>query len=158
MKYLNVQSVIYVVGTFVLLTSCSQQTKDKDIKADTTVKAKKEISMANVNYTVNDGVVYLSGVCSSQRAKDKAVQTAKKIAGVKNVVDSITIGPVTIDSDTLLKQSVDSVLEKCNLAYALIQNNGIVLKGQIAKGELPDILDGLKKLPLTKIDNQLTVQ
>ncbi len=39
-----------------------------------------------------DGVVTLTGAVESSRAKDKAVRLAKKVKGVKQVVDHLTTG------------------------------------------------------------------
>lgn len=40
---------------------------------------------------VKEGVVTLTGVVESQRVKDKAGKVAKKVKGVKQVVNNITI-------------------------------------------------------------------
>jgi len=130
---------------------------DKDIKADITTKAEKEISFAGVNYTVLNGEVNLTGICSSQKAKDKVKSTVKKIAGVSAVNNAITIGPVVINSDPLLKQSVDSVLKKYSQATAQLNNNNVILTGQVAKEEGHKIVEALQKLPVNSIDNRLTV-
>src|SRR5215204_4197703 len=126
----EIKRILAVIVACCFFTACSQQAKDRDIKADIATKAQKEISFAGVNYIVTEGVVQLSGICPSQKAKDKVEATIKKIAGVKDVVSSIAIGPVVLDSDPLLKQSVDSVLKKYSKATAEINNNNVVLLGQ----------------------------
>ena len=156
MKYLS-RSLAMALLVASLLVSCSRKKMDKDIKADITTKAEKEISFAGVNYTVLNGEVNLTGVCPSQKAKDKVESTVKKIAGVSAVNNAITIGPVVINSDPLLKQSVDSVLKKYSQATAQLNNNNVILTGQVAKEEGHKIVEALQKLPVNSIDNRLTI-
>ena len=68
MKYLS-RSLAMALFVATLLVSCSREKMDKDVKADITTKAEKEISFAGVNYTVLNGQVNLTGVCPSQKAK-----------------------------------------------------------------------------------------
>jgi osmotically-inducible protein OsmY len=131
---------------------------DRDIKADITVKSKTELSFAGVGFTVDKGVVNLTGMCPSKATKDKVASTVKKIAGVKAVRDSIMIGPVVIDTDPALKQSVDSALMKFNLAQASVSNNNVLLTGSVKRPQdVQAIMKALEKLPLASIDNRLTV-
>ena len=44
-----------------------------------------------LNVDVKQGVVTLSGTVETQRQKDKAARIAKKVKGVKTVVNSITL-------------------------------------------------------------------
>ena len=44
-----------------------------------------------LNVDVKEGVVTLSGTVETQRQKDKAARIAKKVKGVKSVVNSITL-------------------------------------------------------------------
>ena len=92
-------------------TSCSKDHRDKEIKADLTTKAKNELNFAAVNYTVEDGIVTLTGKCSSEKSKSEAEQAVKGINIVKGIINKIIVAPVILNADLPLKQAVDSVLK-----------------------------------------------
>jgi osmotically-inducible protein OsmY len=158
MRCIKMRGSVALVVLLFFVTSCSQEKKDRDIKADITTKSKTEISFAGVNFTVDRGVVSLSGICPSQKSKEKVESTVKGIEDVKNVVNAITIGPVVIDTGPFLKQSVDSVLMKHNLATAQVSNNNVILTGQVQQKDLSKILEAMQKLPVANVMNQLSVQ
>jgi osmotically-inducible protein OsmY len=158
MKRVKESILATCMGLSTLLMSCSRQTMDSAIKGDITTKAKSEIAFAGVNYTVAKGVVQLSGVCPSQKERDKVESTVSKISGVKSVVNAIITGPVVLDENFSLKQSVDSVLKDYILATAQVSNKQVTLTGQVNEKELKKITEGIQKLPVSGIDNRLTVQ
>jgi hyperosmotically inducible protein len=51
----------------------------------------KNIPLTEINVTTNNGIVYLTGSASNQTQIDNAVNVAKKVKGVKEVVSKITI-------------------------------------------------------------------
>ena len=91
-----------VLVAFFFLTSCGQKTKDVGIKSDLTSKSKSELSFAGVNYTVDKGLVNLTGTCSSEKDRS-GVELKAKIAGVKNVINNLIAGAVVIGTDHRLK-------------------------------------------------------
>jgi len=141
------------------LAGCSREKMDKAIKADITVKSKTEIAFAGVSFTVEKGVVNLSGVCPSEKTKQTVESIVRKVAGVKNVVNSIAICPVVIDTDPALKQSVDSALMKFNLAEARVSNNSVLLTGKVKRPEdVRQIMGAMEKLKVASVDNRLVVE
>ncbi|MDB5208658.1 MAG: transport-associated protein [Flavisolibacter sp.] len=158
MKGISRDSMATFIGLALLVMSCSRQTKDSDIKADITTKAKTEIGFAGVEYTVQNGVVNLAGLCPSTKEKDKIEATVRKIAGVKNVVNATRIGPVVIDENFSLKQSVDSVLKPYNMATAQVSNGRVIVTGRVEQKKLQSITEAFRELNAGQIDNQLTVQ
>lgn len=147
-----------VLLTGFVFTSCSQQKKDREIKAEITVKSKQEIAFAAVSATVREGVVTLTGTCPSSKAREKAGSTVKQVPGVKGVINQINIAPVVLDTDPYLKQSVDSVLKQYALAQAQVEQNKVLLTGEAPANDIPKILQGLQKLSITSIDNKLIPQ
>jgi hypothetical protein len=51
-------------------------------------------------------------MCCQKLKKIKVEEKVKNLAGVKEVVNSLLVGPVVLDADHLFKKSVDSVLQK----------------------------------------------
>lgn len=142
----------------VVCTSCSQKNSDKNIKADLSAKAKTDLSFAAVDFTVDDGVVTLTGKCASEKAKGEAEQTVKNINIVKGIINQIEVAPVTVKADFVLKQAVDSILASYPLAKAAVNGNTIVLEGKAEKKDMDKLLSGLNNLHPDKIENQLKAE
>ena len=51
----------------------------------------REVKGGALKVDVKDGVATLTGVVESQRLKDKATKIAKKVKGVKQVINNITL-------------------------------------------------------------------
>ena len=151
----------YAFFLFLLMaigTSCSKERRDKDIKADLTAKAKNELNFAAVNFTVEDGVVTLTGKCGSEKSKGEVEQTVKGINIVKGIINKIVVAPVVISSDWPLKQSVDSVLKDYPEVQADVKSGTIVLEGKVQNKDAGKILAGLNQLHPQKIENELKLQ
>ncbi|HEX8314704.1 MAG TPA: BON domain-containing protein [Flavisolibacter sp.] len=138
-----------------VMAGCSQQTKDKGIKQIIATTAKKEIAFAGVNYSVAGGVVTLSGNCATEKERSKIESTVKQTAGVKEVINLITISPVTLTGEHLLKQAVDSVLMKYPTVNAVVEDSIIYLQGQVKDKDAEKIMTGLQGLGAKGVTNQL---
>ncbi|HYH14439.1 MAG TPA: BON domain-containing protein [Flavisolibacter sp.] len=151
----------YTYGLFTLCItgtlSCSPQMKDRAIKEHIAVKAKEDINFAGVNYTVEKGTVSLSGYAPTLQARQQVESDVKGIAGVKDIKSSLAIGPVVIDQDFPLKQSIDSVLMKYNKVQAQVENGRVVLLGQASQEETNKLMKVIQQLPISSIDNQLVI-
>jgi hypothetical protein len=55
----------------------------------------REVGGGNIHVKVSDGVVELSGKVKTEKIKEKAGKIAKKVKGVKKVVNQLTVGPLT---------------------------------------------------------------
>jgi hyperosmotically inducible protein len=152
----------YLAILFLLLvafcSSCSKAHQDKEIKADLTAKAKGQLDFADVSYTVQDAIVTLTGKCSTEKSKNGAEQMVKSINIVKGIVNKIVIAPVLINDDTMLKQTVDSVLKDYPMVKADISENTIVLEGKAGKQDVDKVLPALNKLHPAKIENKLVLE
>lgn len=142
----------------IVFGSCNEENKDKNIKADLTSKAKGQLNFAAVSFTVEDGIITLTGKCSSKKSKGEVEQTVKSINIVKGIINQIEIAPVTINADFVLKQAADSVLTSYPLAKAEVNGNTILLEGKAEKKDVEKLLAGLNKLHPDKIENQLKIE
>lgn len=86
--------VFFLLMLIAVCTSCSKEHRDREIKADLTTKAKNELNFAAVNYTVDDGIVNLTGKCGSEKSKQEAEETVKGINIVNGIVNKIVVAPV----------------------------------------------------------------
>ncbi|WP_158824720.1 BON domain-containing protein [Mucilaginibacter lacusdianchii] len=149
---------VIVLLAFAGINSCSQESRDKEIKADIATKTKTDLNFAGVNYTVDKGVVTLSGNCASKKSKSEAEQIVKSINIIKGVNNQILIAPVVITADLPLKQSVDSILKDYPAVQADVDQNTIALTGKIKQQDIKQLLPALNSLHPNKINNQLMIE
>jgi len=94
----NPIAIIAVLAFAVFTTACSQQA---DIGITTKVKSllESDRSVANpaqIQVTTQNKVVTLAGPVDSPATKEHAVTLAKKVDGVKKVVDNLTVAPGSV--------------------------------------------------------------
>jgi osmotically-inducible protein OsmY len=85
-----------LIALFLLVSACLAQSK---AISDDTIYDKVRISLAsdidvkggNLKVDVKDGVVTLGGNLESQGQKEKATHIAKKVKGVKQVINNIEV-------------------------------------------------------------------
>lgn len=147
-----------LIGAIASFASCSQQQTDKEIKADITVKAKSNLNFAGVNYTVNKGVVTLTGKCPSEYAKEEIEGAIKSINIVKSFIDSIKVAPVTITTDQPLKQAVDSLLMNYAAVDAEVSNDTVTLMGKANRRDFAELMQKMKKLNPLQIKSNVKVE
>lgn len=145
-------------GSLLLNMGCSQQSLDKEIKADMVTKTKTDLNFAGVSYTVEGGVVTLTGICPSEKSRAEAEKTIKSINIVKSINNQIIIAPLTLTSDLPLKQSVDSVLAAYPTIQADVTQQVVTLKGKAKKQETDKLMPAINMLHPAKIDTQLVMQ
>ncbi|WP_345951904.1 BON domain-containing protein [Mucilaginibacter sp. PAMB04274] len=128
---------------------------DKEIKADLVTKAKTDVSFAGVSYSVEKGVVTLTGACATRKAKSEVEKTVKSIHLIKGLHNQLVVAPVILNNDFLLKQAVDSVLAVYPAVQASVAQNVVTLIGKAQKGEADKLIPAIAKLKPASIDNQL---
>lgn len=147
--------LVYMVCSLLLLCSCSQECKDREIKADLTVKAKGIIDYAGVRFTVKDGIISLTGECPSANAKNTVESKAKSLYAVKGIISHITIAPVVIGTDHQLKQGVDSILGKYPGVQAVVKDSVVQLLGQAHIEDQQKLLSAIEKLQPKQLDSEV---
>lgn len=146
------------VGCFlllVLLLGCSQAEKDKGIKQMIGTAAKEDVAFAGVSYTVEQGVVTLTGSCPSEKQKGEVEKAVKQLAGVKKVVNEVVVAPVVLTADHPLQQSVDSVLMKYPSISARVKDSVIYVRGKADQKEAGKLMPVLQKLGAKAVQNEL---
>jgi len=74
------------------------------------------LSGSNIDVDVNHGVVTLKGTVTSQAARARAVEVARKNDGVKNVVDQLRIAPSSHTMDHSMDHAADKADHKMDKA------------------------------------------
>ena len=143
------------VCNMLLLCSCSQEHKDREIKADLTVKAKDLIDYAGVRFTVKDGIISLNGECPTAQAKNTVESKAKALYAVKGILSHINIAPVVIGTDHQLKQSVDSILGNYPGVQAIVKDSIVQLLGQAKTDDQEKLLLSIQELQPKQLQNEV---
>jgi hyperosmotically inducible protein len=102
----------------------------------------KDLSSNDVNIETYKGVVLLSGFLPSQKLKDEAGQVAKKVSGVKQVRNAITVHPSTsfgtkIDDTALVSKVKAALIDAKDVKSGQINveaRGGIVQLGGFVSG------------------------
>ena len=151
-------AIVLCLLSFFQLQSCKGKNKDADINSAIQSKTQTDASFAGVNASVTDGVVTLTGQCNDDNCKTNAENAVKDIAGVKKVVNNITVVPVVIAPDNTLNSSVERVTAKYPGVSADINDGTITLRGQIKRDSLQQLMMDLNALNPKKIENQLVIK
>lgn len=144
-----------IAGLAVALPSCTSQEK-KDAEA----KAKIESTLIpEASVEVKDGVATLSGIFPDDANRMAAIESAKKVNGVKSVVDNSSLpAQVVISTDQGLTTSVNTVISRYPGVSAQVNDGVVTLTGTTNRADLQNLMQALNALNPAKIDNQLTVK
>jgi hyperosmotically inducible protein len=121
----------------IFFSSCGPQDQDMTVTVTKSVQA----TAPNVNANVSDGVVTLTGTVADESTRMAAEDAAKKISGVKSVVNNIAVAPAvtppvtspaTIAPSGALQQGVIDATKDYPEVTATVNDQGeIVVTGQV---------------------------
>lgn len=145
----------------VLFFSCKP--KDSDVQAKITEKFAASPELMGASAMVTDGVATLTGEVKDDAAKTEAETSAKGVAGVKSVVNNLTVTPpppppVAVNPDSALTQGVTDATKDFPTVTATVNNGEITLTGSIKRADLTKLMQTLNTLKPSKINNQLTIK
>jgi hypothetical protein len=151
-----IQSKIYSFAiTVLLMAACSSYERDKQIKADLTVKAKEDINFAGLKFTVQDRYVHIWGICPTERAKTEVIRKLAAIHVIKGINAKLVIAPLKIDTNFVLKQRMDSLLARHPGLWSELSGQRIIIKGRIKDKQLPQLLNSIHQaIPNRLLINQ----
>lgn len=114
------------------LVSCSP--KDADINQSVVTAVQ---GVPGVSADTRDGVVTLSGQVMDENSKSAAEEAARKVKGVKSVVNNITVTPppaptVSISPDDALRAGVTDAIKDFPNATATVTDGEIVVTGELS--------------------------
>jgi osmotically-inducible protein OsmY len=130
-------AVAFVLALAVAYASSQQPTVTSTThvnSADSALQSKVQRALAtdaafkNVNASVRDGVVDLSGTVTSQPDQKRAKDVASKVAGVKSVNEHLSIGEAaaaTAPSNSVVPQTAQSETSN-NTAGSIAGNSGAI--------------------------------
>jgi len=151
-------AILYILVCTLLMVSCNSYEKDKQIKADLTIKAKEDINFAGVNFTVKNRDVKIWGNCPTYKSKMAILQKLGTIHVINHIDDQLAIGQLYLGQDHDLKLLADSLLAKHPESWAVITDQNVILKGNVKEKQLPKLLEAIhQQIPERALINQTTV-
>ena len=157
-----------VIGLSCLLlaafaTACSKGPDDATITSGVKAKiAADSPALANaVTVTTTEGVVTLTGAVDSDAIKSKVEQDAKGVAGVKSVVNNLTVKPpITFSADSTIKNAVMANLASKKITGVTVEvaNGEVTLKGTIERAKLQAAMMAANDAKPKKVNNQMTIK
>jgi len=155
---MKLHSTLRFVICALSIISCNGYERDRQIKADLTMKAKEDVNFAGVNFTVRNRNVKIWGYCPTYKSRTAIIQKLGTIHVIKNIDNQLVIRPLTIGQDFDLKQLADSLLATHPESWAVITDQNIILKGNIKEKRLPKLLQAIhQRIPERILINQTTV-
>jgi osmotically-inducible protein OsmY len=143
---------------------CKSEKTDAEIQNAVNEKITANTEMKDLDASVTAGVVTLTGHCKDEECRKDCEQEIKGIAGVKQVVNNITVGQSTTDAnveisdDSTLKTAVNDVVKGYDKVEADVKDGVITLRGEIARSDLQNLMQKLNELKPKKIDNELVIK
>lgn len=128
---------------------------DKDIQENVDKQLQQNADLKGISATVKDGVVTLTGNCTSDNCDSLATQQVKGVDGVKSVDNQIQ---KQVTTDVTLRTSVQSIVSKYDGVQADVAGGVVVLRGSIEKSQLDPMMNELQALKPKKLDNQLAIK
>ena len=138
--------------------SCKDKNKDAEIQSSIQSKTQTDPQFAGVNATVLDGVVTLSGQTADDNSKANVEKSIKEMDGVKQVVNNITVTPVTITPDNPLQAGAERIAAKYGSVQAEVNGGVITLRGQLQRDSLQQLMMEMNELKPQRIENQLVLK
>jgi hyperosmotically inducible periplasmic protein len=141
--------------------ACKGKPSDAEIQTEVGKKLADEAG-SGLTASVNKGVVTLTGTCKDEACRSSCAAEAKSVAGVTDVVNNITVpvatAPVEITPDAPLQEAVNNVVKAYADVKAEVKDGVVVLRGQIERPKLQELMMALSALKPKSIDNQLVIK
>lgn len=147
----------------VFALACNKGPDDATITTNVKTKiAADSPALANaVTVATSEGAVTLTGAVDSDAIKSKVEQDAKGVAGVKSVINNLTVKPpIVFSEDATIKNAVLANLTKNKITGVTVEvaNGEVTLKGTIERAKLQSAMMAANDAKPKKVINQMTIK
>lgn len=151
---------LLMIAAVLTFTIISCKPKDSEIQQNLTTALS---SYQGVSASVTDGVATLTGEVTDPATKTNAEEEAKKVKGVKSVVNNLTVAPppapVSISADDSLRNAVNAAISSDYKDVQATVNDGVVtLTGSIKRSDLPKLMQKVNEMRPKRVENQLVIK
>lgn len=159
----NFLGFFYMICLSVLLISCGPN----DEKLAESVRSGITVLDRNIQVSVKDKVVTLSGEVTDEATKNSAETSVKGIKGVKSVINNITVKPmeqaappVAVNADDQIRQSITSSFDSKNIQgiNVSVANGEVTLTGNVKRADLTKVMQAANESKPKRVINQLTIK
>ena len=151
--------LLLILGLISFQMQSCKGNRDVDIQNAIASETQNNPNLAGVSAIVVNGVVTLTGQCEDEDCRKSAEKAVKKIDGVKDITNNITVtSSVTIRPDEELREDAEKIISKYKNVQAGVSNGIITLRGEVKKDKLPELMMALSDLHPKRIENQLVVK
>jgi osmotically-inducible protein OsmY len=158
-------SLCLTIVFFTFLNGCKPN--DEKVTAAVNKTLSANTSLSQVNASVKDGMVTLTGEVETDEQRSLAESSVAGVKGVKGVTNSITVKPQGPTAVELNRASDDALLSKVNENFATYKvdgitatvNGGVVtLTGEISRDNLQNAMKAAMEAGAVKVENQMTIK
>lgn len=160
-------AVLALAFAAVSFTGCGP--KDADVEKSLTEAASGSQYLAGKSFTVKDGVATITGECPDEACRSGAEAEAKKVKGVKTVVNNITVmqamtpapapsAPVESASDAALTNGLKDATKDFPGVTFSVMNGVVTLNGTLNRKDLPTIMQRVNAMKPMKVENQIKLK
>ncbi|WP_448634829.1 BON domain-containing protein [Pedobacter panaciterrae] len=164
MKNLTMKTTALLVALVIMgttFTSCKSGPKDDAVKAAVETALLSNPRIAEAAVTVEKGVATISGQVPDDATKADVDKTVAGVAGVKSVVNNLTVVPETpsvpVAATDVLTNAVKDATKDFPTVTATVNDGVVTLKGEIQKANLQKLMMALNALKPKKVDNSQLV-
>ncbi|MES2372110.1 MAG: BON domain-containing protein [Bacteroidota bacterium] len=147
-----------LIVSVLFFASCSGP-KDPEINQSVTTDV--QAVTPGITTDVKDGVVTLTGQVKDETTRTAAEDAAKKVSGVKSVVNNITVvAPtpepvVTLSTDATLQNAVNDLIKEYPDVTGKVTDGEIVINGEITKAGWAKLKPALEALNPRRLNSEI---
>lgn len=141
------------VAFVLILAACGPNDADLKVAADKALGGAKGVTVE-----VAKGVATIAGQFADSTARGAAQAALATVKGLKSVVVNATVAPpVVISADDMLKSSLVAALKDFTKISADVKDGVVTLNGEVAKSDMPKLMQAVSALHPKKIENKAKV-
>lgn len=161
MKTLKLFSMfVFVLFLGTSITSC-KKVSDADLQAEIQEVLATNPDAENVNVTVSDKVVTLTGTVNDDAAKaaiDSIVASIKHVKSVVNELEVVPPAPDYSELDQIIEASLPEILVEYPKLTASVREGVVTLSGEAKQAEIDSVMKKIQDLNPVDIINETTVK
>ncbi len=161
MKQFRFISALALALVLMIGFNACKKVKDADLKTSIEQKFVANPDLKDVMVDVQKGIATLTGQVKDDATNTAAINMAKEVKGVKQVMSNITIAPpqpLVSDADATMQAALKDALKDNSGVVYEVKDGVVTLTGEVKKSDLPKLMQKVSALKPTKIENKLTIK
>lgn len=157
MSIINIKKIgFFPIILLSFLASCTSKPSDKEMQQNINKELSGNENYKNVNASVSNSMVTLSGDCEGENCVTEIEKVVKKDQYVDSVINNVHQKSTGIGVP--LNTSLQKIISNYPGVQADISDSILTLKGSITKENLPILMKEVSSLHPKKIDDHMVVK